>query len=350
MKKVIKYIIPIFVVAVLVVLIFLHLRNQFYHSFKNINVDYKIQKLESDFSVVRFNDDYGFDEFLKTGGASSDIEVIKFLTQHISRSYNKTSWNDNNYGCSTIQVQNKNGDYLFGRNFDWYNSDAMIIISKPENAYASISTVNTNFITSLSPIPENALVLASMYAPLDGMNEKGLTISVNYIEDNATINQKTNKPDITTTTAIRLLLNKASNVSEAISLLKEYDMHSSMNWMTHFAITDSEGNAVAVEYIDNKMVVTETKILTNFYVSEGNKHGIGTQQSHIRFANLENILNKKENLEMDDVRDALESVSKKNFNDGETTEWSIIFNQNTKEIHYYHRENYKKKYTFNLND
>lgn len=351
MKKIIKYVIPIFIVAIVIVIfIFFRFRNQLYNSFKNINVDYEIQKLESGFSVVRFNGNYGFDEFLKSGGASSDMDVIKFLTKHISQSFNESSWNDNNYGCSTIQAQNKNGDYLFGRNFDWYNNDALIIISKPKNAYASISTVNTNFITSLSPIPENALVLASMYAPLDGMNEKGLTISVNYIEDNATIHQNTNKPDITTTTAIRLLLNKASNVEEAISLLKEYDMHSSMNWMTHFAITDSEGNAVAVEYIENKMVVTETKILTNFYVSEGSKHGIGTQQSHIRFENLEKILKKKETLEMDDVRDALESVSKKHFNDGETTEWSIIFNQNTKEIHYYHRENYKKRYTFNLND
>lgn len=351
MKKIVKYIlIIIFVVLVILGIFFFHFRNKIYNSFKNIEVDYEIKKLDNGLSVVKFDDDYGFNTFLNNGGASSDMEVVRFLTNQISNGYNVSSWTDNNYGCSTIQVQNKKGDYLFGRNFDWYKNDAMIIISKPKNAYASISTVNTNFITSLAPIPENALVLASMYAPLDGMNEKGLTISVNYIEDNEAVHQNTNKPDITTTTAIRLLLNKASNVDEAISLLEQYDMNSSMNWVTHFAITDLDGKAVAVEYIDNKMIVTETKILTNFYVTKGNKYGIGTEQSHTRFETLENILREKKTLEMDDVRDALESVSKKHFNDGETTEWSIVFNQNTGDVHYYHRENFDKRYTFNLND
>ena len=38
------------------------------------------------------------------------------------------------------------------------------------------------------------------------MNEKGLAVSVNMIQDSEDINQDTAKPDITTTTAIRLLL------------------------------------------------------------------------------------------------------------------------------------------------
>lgn len=60
------------------------------------------------------------------------------------------------------------------------------------------------------------------------MNEAGLAVSVNMIQDSATIEQNTNKPDITTTTAIRLLLNKAANVEEALELLRQYDMHASM--------------------------------------------------------------------------------------------------------------------------
>ncbi len=50
---------------------------------------------------------------------------------------------------------------------------------------------------------------------------------------------------------------------------------------------------------------------------------------------------------MDGIRDALDSVSKHNF-DSEfaSTEWSIVYNQSTGEAHYYHRENYQKYYTF----
>ena len=88
--------------------------------------------------------------------------------------------------------------------------------------------------------------LAALYAPLDGMNEAGLAVSVNLIEDSDNIEQDTDKPDITTTTAIRLLLDKAANVDEALDLLRQYDLHSSMGMMIHFALADSAGRSVAV--------------------------------------------------------------------------------------------------------
>lgn len=51
---------------------------------------------------------------------------------------------------------------------------------------------------------------------------------------------------------------------------------------------------------------------------------------------------------MTDVRDALDSVSKDNFGGFESTEWSIVFNQSTGEVRYYHRENYTSGYLFRL--
>ncbi len=38
------------------------------------------------------------------------------------------------------------GDVLFGRNFDWYKCGALIVESHPENGYASLSTVNMDFV------------------------------------------------------------------------------------------------------------------------------------------------------------------------------------------------------------
>jgi predicted choloylglycine hydrolase len=191
--------------------------------------------------------------------------------------------------------------------------------------------------------------IASLYAPIDGMNEKGVCISVNYIEDSSKINQDTSNKDLTTTTAIRLILNKAADVNEAIELLEQYDMHGSMGYMIHFAIADSKGKSVVVEYINNEMKVLDTPVVTNFYMNEGEKNGIGTQQSHERYEILMNIIQEKQNkMSMEDVKAALESVCKKHYNDGETTEWSVIFNQSTGEINYYHREDYNNVYTFKL--
>ena len=48
------------------------------------------------------------------------------------------------------------------------------------------------------------------------------------------------------------------------------------------------------------------------------------------------------------VRDALDSVSKDNFDEFESTEWSIVFNQSALTAAYYHRENYEVGYAFRI--
>lgn len=309
-------------------------------------------ELEKGFSAVRYDGDYGFDRFLSEGGASSDKEVVGFLTESLL-SGTDIGFNGNIFGCSTIALQTPEGESLFGRNFDWNHCEAMVVLSYPENGYASISTVNLDFISQgglagMAMKQDKIKTIAALYAPLDGMNEKGLAVSVNMIQDSATIEQDTEKPDITTTTAIRLLLDKAATVDEALKLLGQYDMHASMGMMVHFALADTDGKSVAVEYVGNEMVVTETPVLTNFYLAQGEKNGIGTAQSHTRYDMLMERLEESGTMDTEDVRDALGSVSKGNFGEFESTEWSIVFNQTNGQAVYYHRENYEQGYTFAL--
>lgn len=114
------------------------------------------------------------------------------------------------------------------------------------------------------------------------------------------------------------------------------------------AVHSVDGNSVAVEYIDNKMIVTETPVLTNFYLAEGEKHGIGTQQSHTRFEILTESLKENPTMTPTQVRNAPDSVSKDNFGEFESTEWSIVFDQSALTATYYHRENYEDAYSFQL--
>lgn len=316
----------------------------------------EILQLEEGLSAVRYDGDYGFDSLLAQGGASSDGEVIEYLADNLLSGLDLGDLLGGIFGCSTIAIQSPEGDALFGRNFDWENCEAMVVEAHPENGYASLSTVNMDFITQnvgggmvgMALNLDEVKTLAALYAPLDGMNEAGLAVSVNMIQDSAAIEQNTEKPDITTTTAIRLLLDKAGNVDEALELLGQYDLHGSMGMMVHFAIADSTGRSVAVEYVDNEMVVTETPVLTNFYLAEGEKYGIGTEQSHERYDILMSRLEQAPEMGMEDVRDALDSVSKDNFGEFESTEWSIVMNLSTGEARYYHRENYSQNYTFRL--
>lgn len=312
----------------------------------------QIARLEQGFSSASFSGDDGFQAFLEQGGAASDAQVAEFLSAHFLAD---AALAGNPFGCSTLAVQSPNGDRLFGRNFDWQACEALALTSTPAEGYASISTVNLDFIRagdsgSLSEaLSQNDVrVLAALYAPLDGMNEKGLAVSVNMIQDAAIINQDTGKPDLTTTTAIRLLLNKAASVDEALELLGQYDLHASLGMMVHFALADTTGRSVVVEYIGNRMEVTETPVVTNFYLAEGAKHGVGTAQSHTRYDILIQALEQQQTMNVDGVRDALDSVSKDNFGEFESTEWSAVFNLSTGEARYYHRENYGKAYEFSI--
>lgn len=321
-----------------------------------VQADSEIEELEKGLSAVRYEGEDGFAAFLSGGGAKTDGEVMRFLADSfLAGNQGAFTMDTQAFGCSTFSVQNLEGGYFFGRNFDWNACNALVLISDPEDGYASVSTVNLDFIRqgagmAGSLLSDDMMVKAALYAPLDGMNERGLCVSVNMIQDRATISQKTGKAALTTTTAIRLLLNQAATVEEALELLSQYDLHASMNYMVHFAIADADGNSVAVEYIDNEMVVTETSVLTNFYLAEGEKQGIGTRQSHERFDILIETLTGKPAMTQAEVRDALDSVSKDNFGEFESTEWSIVFDQSALTATYYHRENYGNAYFFQITE
>ena len=315
-----------------------------------VTPDESLNQLEEGLCAVRLQGPDWFDEFIARGGASSDTQVIQFLAGKLLFGQDDIKMDPESFGCSAFTVQGTEGQRFFGRNFDWYTSEAWIIEAHPEGSYASIATANMNFLggNMTAMLPDSARTLAAYYAPLDGMNEKGLCAAVLYIEDRTNIDQQTDLPDITTTTAVRLLLNKAATVEDAVALLRQYDFHASMGMMIHLAVSDAQGNMAAVEYVDNQMIVMESPVITNFYLTEGNKHGIGSQQSHIRFDMLTHTLAEHESMTAEDVRDALDSVSKHHFNDGETSEWSMVCDQTNGTVTYYHREDYTRGWTIKL--
>ena len=251
-----------------------------------------IHKLRSGVYVMEYRGDYGFDKFLAQGGAADDSAVADYLIGFLSGGFYRKAGNEikpGDYGCSTVCVKAKNGDVYFGRNFDWEKGRAMIVHTVPENGYESLSTCCLDFLgfgDDYQPdgsMPERIQTLAAIYVPLDGMNEKGLMIADLMAGDKEETHQKTDKPDLTTTTAIRLLLDRAANVDEAVELLKQYDMNSSIGAAHHFAIADKSGKSVVVEYVNGEMLVAETNVVTNHYLADSPKKGVGDEESHLRF-------------------------------------------------------------------
>lgn len=315
-----------------------------------------VQELEPGLYAMEYAGDYGFDAFLELGGAASDEAVADYLIEFLSRGFYKpeTTVSTEPFGCSTVLVQEPDGSVVFGRNYDWAPCSAMVVHTKPKQGYESVSTCCLDFLgfgEDYSPtgsLMNKMMSLAAIYVPLDGMNEKGLMIADLMAGDKEATHQDTGKPDLTTTTAIRLLLDRAATVDEALELLGNYDMHSSIGSAHHLSIADAGGKSVVVEYVGGQMAVTETPIVTNHYLTPGEKFGIGSEQSHLRFDSLSRQLKSGET----DVDRILRSVAQKNYpqsqNDYEKTMWSIVYFPNDRLAHFYFSENYKHSYRLAL--
>ncbi len=312
-----------------------------------------IEKLEDGLYSMEFIGDYGFDGFLAQGGAASDGQVANYLVSFLSQGFYKVESDveTGDFGCSTICIQDENGTVFFGRNYDWAECRAIIVHTKPQNGYESVSTCCLDFLgfsEDYSPdgsMMERMQTLAAIYVPLDGMNEEGLAVADLIAGDKEATHQNTGKPDLTTTTAIRLLLDKAANVDEAIALLRQYDMNSSIGAAHHLSLADASGKSVVVEYVNGEMLVTETEVVTNHYLSDCGKQGVGSEQSHLRFDTLSAHSGPAGELE---VRDLLKSVAQMNYpqTEGsyEKTMWSIVYCPEGRCADFYFAENYAHSY------
>lgn len=316
-----------------------------------------VDRLEDGLYVLEYSGDYGFDEFLEKGGATSDYEVAAFLTSWISDKLApiETILQTERTGCSTITTRDSFGTVYFGRNYDWVDCQSVIIHTNPEHGFESISTSYLDFLGFSSELsPQESIVtriqsLASIYAPMDGMNEKGLIVAVLMNGDDEVTHQNRNTVNLTTTTAVRLLLDQAASVDKALDLLQQYNMNSSSFGSQHLALADSSGRSVVVEYVGGEMLVESTDVVTNHYLTDSVKKDLGSLDSHERF----NILSNSPAIQnAGDVRELLKSVVQVYdpyaYGNQAQTMWSVVYCPETLSADFYFDRNFDRSYTLKL--
>jgi len=321
----------------------------FQAEFRTLN---SIQRMgDTSLFTMEYKGDFGFDEFLKTG-ASSDSQLVAFIAKRLLKGF-PMEFDLPDLGCSTFAVSSPQGDALFGRNFDMYYSPALFVKTKPKNGYASISMVNLAYIgfgEDKLPVSlkDSILALAAPYVPLDGVNEKGLAVGVLLIDTEPT-DQKTEKIAITTTTAIRLMLDKAATVDQALELLGQYDMHSSANSCYHFQIADLTGRAVVAEYIGDQLNVVESPRATNFLLTEGDwDFGAGQDRFAILEQTMEDCGGVMTEEQAMDLLEAVKQVPQPEKRS--STQWSCVYNQTQGSVDIAIAMDYDNIYSFSLTD
>ncbi len=177
------------------------------------------------------------------------------------------------WACTCFAALNEEGDLIYGRNFDWYVHPALLLFTHPPDAYASVSMVDISYLGfdqgEPSPTDPRGL-LDAPYFPFDGMNEYGLAVGIMAVPY-ADGGGDPDKVTIGSLHAVRLLLDYARDVDEAISLLQDYNIDFEGGPPVHYLISDSSGNAAVVEFISGELSAIRNsepwQVATNFMLS-----------------------------------------------------------------------------------
>lgn len=203
--------------------------------------------------------DFYLDDFVAQGGVKSDGELIAFVTEKITKGLIPMTISDPEIGCSAFTATTTDGDALFGRNYDFSKTNTCIVFTEAnEGRHATISTVDLQFLgmdvdQDVSGLMNRITCLAATYAPLDGINDAGVScgIFMSYQgQETTSTNQNTDKPDFTSTTLLRLILDYADDVDEAVEIAASYDLHDSAGTSYHYMVADASGRSVILEWIN----------------------------------------------------------------------------------------------------
>ena len=322
------------------------------------------------------------DDFIAQGGAKSDAELIDFITGKITKGLLEMEISESEIACSAFTAQTPEGDRLFGRNYDFSKTNACIVFTEAtEGRHATISTVDLQFLgmdvdQDVEGLMNKITCLAAPYAPLDGVNDAGVScgIFMSYQGGETIVptDLNTDKPDITSTTLLRLILDYADNVEEAVEIASTYDLHDSAATSYHYMVADATGASAILEWVNGtdatdldgsarQLVVTyndddahigeeesqsDYQWITNFIIQPGYYDDPADQKGLDRYQKLYEQLSQTDGIVADEeaAMEILASVGRRNWsNDDKNTRTvhSAVYNLTDKSVLWVSNENYQ---------
>lgn len=256
------------------------------------------------------------------------------------------------FACTTFLIKDKNGNPVFGRNFDFPVGMGHIEIN-----YRGMN--KTAFIRP----PEKPLSWVSEYGsisfnqigrefPYGGMNEAGLVIEQMWLQE-ARYPETDNRYGLSELNWIQYQLDNAATVQDVIDSDALVRISGTSVATLHFLVADAGGDVATIEFLDGIMIVHRGAGLpypvlanctyqtsVNYKESkdkmENRQFNPWTENSSGRFAKAAGMIEKYDGNE--DIIDysfrILDSVAQ---NPG--TQWSIAYDIKKREIHYKSTQN-----------
>lgn len=210
---------------------------------------------------TRYTGDYKLDDYLSANAGDND-DYLAWLRANLN--HGKPIPLSTTQACTTLAVTGTDtGHDLMVRNMDWYPAvPGMMVATAPTDGYRSVGVAPVMTGKANATPTTDELETSANIAPLttmDGVNEKGLSAAILQIHRWQAPND--GKPSISQLAVVRLLLDKAATVDEAISLLGRYDIaaygdkYASLGGL-HYALADATGAKATIEFDGGKMHVT----------------------------------------------------------------------------------------------
>lgn len=257
------------------------------------------------------------------------------------------SLSDSLWGCTCFASLCESGVKILGRNFDWHYCIPLLLFTSPPNRYASVSIVDLEYFgynsNNLPDWWENrSRLLETPRLPFDGFNEKGVAVGMMAIPS-AKPPYDSRKRTIGELEVMRLILDNAKNLDEAINIFPQYNILMD-GPPIHYLISDSSGSSAVIEFIDSKMIVMKNtepwQVSTNFIIYGS---GAPTNVNCWRYRRAYDSLKIAGGcLSNESAMKLLQQVSQS------STIWSVVYQMNSRGINLAVSRKYNTVKTFNL--
>ncbi|MHC4203114.1 MAG: linear amide C-N hydrolase [Planctomycetota bacterium] len=279
--------------------------------------------------VMKYKGGYFFDFFVEEG-----IEWDFY--QKIYKAANPDA-------CTSLAALNPEGRAVFGRNFDWKHRASLLLFTDPPGGYASVSMVDLYYLglEGMQEIPwsKRFVLLGAPYATIDGMNECGVAIAQNAVPRRK-FPADPNKPTLLNSQIVRLVLDYAKDVDEALNLIQQYNIDFA-DVSVHFHIADVSGNSAIVEYLDDGIsIIRDEKnwqVSTNYLFSEAIKPNCWRYKKA-----SESLTREQGDITNEQAMNILQGTSM------DHTTWSVVYNLSTGGINLAMGKDYDQVHTFKL--
>jgi hypothetical protein len=235
--------------------------------------------------------------------------------------------------CSLFAALGDPDNMLYGRNFDWRYSPAVLLFTDPPDGYASVSMVDIAYLgfeddvvrrLNDLPLEERQALLYTPFMPFDGMNERGLVVGMAAVPGSA-MPHDSGKETIDSLEVIREILDHARDIDQAVGILQSYNIDWGSGPPLHYLLADASGRAILVEFYRGQMVLlpggdapaSGWHLATNFLISSVGKFTGGVCSRYDRISRQ--LTETSGRLTVQDALDLLGRASQ------DSTQWSVIY-------------------------